>query len=134
MHATPWAPVYHLTCVICRRRFFAVDIESISITHSGAFPMARALEILGNAALVMIASLCLVLPAFALDEQMPQLVTKNGRHAFMVDGKPFLLLAAQANNSSNYPIVLKDVWPAVEKMHANTLEIPVAWEQVEPVE
>jgi beta-galactosidase GanA len=96
--------------------------------------MARALEILGNAALVMIASLCLVLPAFALDEQMPQLVTKNGRHAFMVDGKPFLLLAAQANNSSNYPIALKDVWPAVEKMQANTLEIPVAWEQVEPVE
>ena len=40
----------------------------------------------------------------------------------------------QANNSSNYPAVLPKVWPMVERIHANTLEIPVAWEQVEPVE
>lgn len=66
--------------------------------------------------------------------ELPALVTKNGRHAFMVDGKPFLILATQANNSSNYPAALKYVWPAVEKVHANTLQIPVAWEQVEPVE
>src|SRR5690606_36490890 len=36
--------------------------------------------------------------------------------------------------SSNYPAVLPKVWPAVEHMHANTLVIPVAWEQVEPRE
>ncbi|HEX5056444.1 MAG TPA: DUF5597 domain-containing protein [Gammaproteobacteria bacterium] len=79
------------------------------------------------------AGLFLSLPVYA-DSLMPQLVEKNGRHAFMVDGAPFLLLAAQANNSSNYPAVLRDVWPALEKLQANTLEIPVAWEQVEPVE
>jgi beta-galactosidase GanA len=95
--------------------------------------MARASEILRNAALAALASLCIALPVLA-EEQAPRLVTKNGRHAFMVDGKPFLLLAVQANNSSNYPVALKDVWPAVEKMQANTLEIPIAWEQVEPVE
>ncbi len=66
--------------------------------------------------------------------ELPWLVTKNGKHALMVDGAPFLMLGSQTNNSSNYPAALKDVWPSVEKMHANTLSIPVAWEQVEPQE
>nr|WP_324258034.1 DUF5597 domain-containing protein [Cellvibrio fontiphilus] len=65
---------------------------------------------------------------------LPELVSKNGRHALLVDGAPYLILGAQTNNSSNYPDALKDVWPSVEKMHANTLSIPVAWEQVEPLE
>src|SRR5690606_16118944 len=52
----------------------------------------------------------------------------------MVDGAPFLILGAQTNNSSNYPAMLPKVWPAVEKMRANTLVIPIAWEQVEPRE
>ncbi|MBK8186251.1 MAG: DUF5597 domain-containing protein [Cellvibrio sp.] len=67
-------------------------------------------------------------------ESIPQLIEKNGKHAFLVDDQPFLILGAQANNSSNYPAALKDVWPSVKKMHANTLSIPVAWEQIEPVE
>src|SRR6478736_6640492 len=67
-------------------------------------------------------------------EPLPQLIHKNGHHALLVDGAPFLMLGAQANNSSNYPAALKDVWPSIEKMHANTLSIPVAWEQVEPTE
>lgn len=65
---------------------------------------------------------------------LPDIVTENGRHMLTVDGKPFLILGAQANNSSNYPAMLPQVWPVVRQMHANTLEIPVAWEQVEPVE
>ena len=65
---------------------------------------------------------------------LPELVSKHGRHALMVDGAPYLILGAQTNNSSNYPDALKDVWPSVEKMHANTLSIPVAWEQIEPTE
>lgn len=65
---------------------------------------------------------------------LPELVSKHGSHALMVDGAPYLILGAQTNNSSNYPDALKDVWPSVEKMHANTLSIPVAWEQIEPTE
>jgi beta-galactosidase GanA len=65
---------------------------------------------------------------------LPELVSKDGKHALLVDGAPFWMLGAQTNNSSNYPAALADVWPSVKKMHANTLSIPVAWEQVEPVE
>jgi len=66
--------------------------------------------------------------------QLPELVTKNGKHALMVDGAPFLMLGMQAHNSSNYPNALPLVWPSFHKLHANTLEIPVAWEQIEPTE
>lgn len=66
--------------------------------------------------------------------QSPRIVTRNGRHALLVDGKPFLILGAQAHNSSNYPDMLPKVWPVLDRIHANTLEMPVAWQQVEPVE
>ncbi|WP_296952932.1 DUF5597 domain-containing protein [uncultured Massilia sp.] len=66
--------------------------------------------------------------------EMPRIVEKDGRHALLVDGAPYLILGGQAHNSSNYPAALAKVWAALEDAHANTLEIPVAWEQVEPKE
>jgi beta-galactosidase GanA len=78
--------------------------------------------------------LCLATPLAAQAAPLPHLVSKDGKHALIVDGAPFLMLGAQANNSSNYPAVLPKVWPTVHALHANTLEIPVAWEQIEPVE
>ena len=81
----------------------------------------------------LLAVLCTV--AIAGPQQpVPELVSQDGRHALMVDGSPYLILGAQTNNSSNYPAVLPKVWPAIDKLHANTLVIPVAWEQVEPTE
>jgi len=73
------------------------------------------------------------LPAQAMPE-LPRVVTKDGRSALFVDGAPFLMLGAQANNSSNYPAALPNVWPMLERLNANALEIPIAWEQIEPVE
>ena len=63
---------------------------------------------------------------------MPHFVQKDGRHAFIVDGAPFLMLGGQSGNSSAWPSELPGVWSAVERIHANTLEVPVYWEQFEP--
>ena len=79
--------------------------------------------------------LVLILPAtsrsgFAVDA--PKIVHKNGRSAILVEGQPYLILGAQMNNSSEWPSVLPKVWPAMARLHANTLGAPVYWEQMEP--
>lgn len=65
---------------------------------------------------------------------LPHIVERDGRHALYVDGAPFLILGGQAHNSSNYPAALPLVWAAAKDAHENALEIPVAWEQIEPSE
>jgi beta-galactosidase GanA len=68
----------------------------------------------------------------AADHPLPRLVHKDGRHALLVDGAPYLVLGAQVNNSSAWPAVLPQVWAAIKAIHANTVEMPVYWEQFEP--
>ena len=43
------------------------------------------------------------MPLQAADHPMPQVVTQNGHHALFVDGAPYLMLGAQAHNSSAWP-------------------------------
>jgi beta-galactosidase GanA len=85
------------------------------------------------ALVVLLSSLCAgKLQAQADNNPLPHLVTQDGRHALIVDGAPFLILGAQCHNSSAWPAMLPKVWPAIDYLHANTLEIPVYWEQFEP--
>jgi len=85
---------------------------------------------------LLVAALLLFIPASVVAQTapLPRIVESARRHALLVDGRPFLMLGAQVNNSSNYPEMLPKVWPVIAELHANTLEIPIAWEQVEPQE
>ncbi len=74
-----------------------------------------------------------VLPA-ARGVEAPRLEKKDGRYALMVEGKPYLVLGGQIHNSSAWPSELPQVWESMEKLHANTIEAPAYWEQVEPQE
>jgi uncharacterized protein DUF5597/glycosyl hydrolase family 35 len=66
------------------------------------------------------------------DHPIPKIEQQDGRYALFVDGAPYLMLSAQINNSSAWPGMLPKVWPAIEYIHANTVEMPVYWEQFEP--
>ena len=68
------------------------------------------------------------------ENPIPRIVSRDGRHALLVDGAPFLILGAQVNNSSNWPAALDEVWPAMAVLKPNTVMVPVAWEQVEAKE
>jgi beta-galactosidase GanA len=63
---------------------------------------------------------------------MPHLESRDGHFAMVVDGKPFLMLGAQINNSSSWPATVPKAWAALEDLHVNTVEAPVYWEQMEP--
>src|ERR1700723_268188 len=71
-----------------------------------------------------------LLPAFAAEP--PRFVQQDGRYALLVDGQPFLILGGQIHNSSAWPSELPQVWESMAALHANTVEAPVYWEQLEP--
>lgn len=71
-------------------------------------------------------------PAWAAEA--PRLEQKDGRYTLLVDGRPFLILGGQIHNSSAWPSELSQVWDSMAALHANTVEAPVYWEQIEPRE
>jgi len=82
----------------------------------------------------MVAAACCTVSsaAPAQTSQSPHMVERDEHHALFVDGAPYLVLGAQINNSSTWASTLPKVWPALQRMHANTIEAPIYWEQLEP--
>jgi hypothetical protein len=70
----------------------------------------------------------------AVAGEAPRLENKDGRYTLLVDGHPYLILGGQIHNSSGWPSELPHVWDSMATLHANTVEAPVYWEQLEPTE
>jgi beta-galactosidase GanA len=87
-------------------------------------------KIVAAAALLLTASW--IVPARASAQDLPKLLEGHGRATLMVDGLAYFLLGAQVDNSSGWPDRLDAVWPAVQALRLNTLEVPIYWEQMEP--
>ena len=66
--------------------------------------------------------------------EAPKFIEKDGRWALLVDGQPYLILGGQVHNSSAWPSELPAVWKSLAELHANTVEAPAYWEQIEPQE
>lgn len=66
---------------------------------------------------------------------LPELREQHGAVQLMANGKPFLALAGELDNSSaSSPDFMRPVWPKLQAMNLNTVLAPVAWELLEPVE
>jgi len=93
--------------------------------------LSRLLPVSGFVATALVA---LTLLPRSFGAEAPKLVQKDGRYALMVDGRPYLILGGQIHNSSAWPSELPQVWESMAALHANTIEAPVYWEQLEPQE
>jgi hypothetical protein len=82
---------------------------------------------------VLLACFMIVRPVAAQSSSIPRLVHTQSKYQLLVDGQPFLMLGGQAHNSSaSNAADLKPVWDSLVAMHANTAEVPIYWELVEP--
>jgi hypothetical protein len=64
---------------------------------------------------------------------IPRLERVGNQYRLLVDGRPFLMLGGQAHNSSATTAQdLEPFWKSLVGIHANTAEVPLYWELVEP--
>ena len=84
---------------------------------------------LSRRVLTLIAALTLAALSAA---PMPRLAKENGAFQFLVDDRPFIILGIQTSNSNGFPGELERTWPLAQRIHVNTVEIPIQWQVVEP--
>lgn len=78
----------------------------------------------------------LIAPALAAAQAEPPRVTlQDGASRLLVHGHPFLIRGGElANSAAGTAAQADDILPRLARLHLNTLLMPVAWEQIEPVE
>src|SRR5437870_2092528 len=121
-----------LSVILGRRRDCrpSADVVELRTSHQNRIRLERNVTLTyGLKQLLLLLS---VLSGFLVAQEVPRIAKKDGRFTLLVESKPFLMLGAQINNSSSWASSLPHVWPALEAMHANTVEAPVYWEQMEP--
>ena len=68
-------------------------------------------------------------------QEIPHLDRSAASTQLIVGGKPFLILGGELGNSSAGTAAQADeILPRLARLHINTVLMPVAWEQIEPVE
>jgi beta-galactosidase GanA len=83
----------------------------------------------------MIAVGCLSAGLIANGSEMPRISNSANGGQLLVDGKPYLILGGELGNSSAGTAAQADsILPRLSQMHLNTVLMPVAWEQIEPIE
>ena len=66
---------------------------------------------------------------------IPHLQRQGDATQLVVDGKPFLVLGGELNNSSASSLeYMKPLWPRIVATHLNTVLATVTWELIEPQE
>jgi len=67
--------------------------------------------------------------------EVPRIAKSTFGGQLIVNGKPYLILGGELGNSSAGTAARADsILPQIAKVHVNTVLMPVAWEQIEPVE
>ena len=83
--------------------------------------------------LLLVAALFVTTASYAKD--LPRIGKSESGGQLIVDGKPFLILGGELGNSSAGSAAQADtILPRLARLHVNTVLMPVAWEQLEPVE
>ena len=68
-------------------------------------------------------------------KDLPQIKRFNGGYMFFVEGRPYIMLAAEVHNSAaSSPEYMKIVWERVKELNCNTLLAPVYWNMIEKQE
>jgi len=78
---------------------------------------------------------CLLGALIANAAEVPRIAKSAVGGQLIVNGKPYLILGGELGNSSAGTAAQADsMLPQIAKVHVNTVLMPVAWEQIEPVE